>query len=138
VADPVSIDDWKRLAQTHQRSAEVLCRTRHTTQQAVFHAAMSMECLLKAYIMRVERLNAFPDKSSRPGLYTHDLRVLSGIAGIVVTPQDSRAAEWSVVMQWDRNQGYDPDPMPRRVAKSYVEAAFGHNGVARWLKSQIQ
>jgi len=43
---------------------------------------------LKAYIMWKGRLNGWPDRDSRPELYTHDLRKLVGIAGIQLSTID--------------------------------------------------
>lgn len=138
MTDPVSIEDWIALGRTHRLAAERLSKSRHTSQQAVFHAGLAVECLIKALIIRVERLNAWPSRSARPEVYTHNLRSLSAVAKIALLPTSPCAAEWSVVLQWDRNQGYDPDPMPRSVAKSFLEAAFGQDGVSKWLKTQIR
>jgi hypothetical protein len=41
------------------------------------------------------------------------------------------------VLQWDRGQGYDPSPMPRKVARSMIEAAFGDNGVVTWIRKTL-
>ena len=102
--------------------------------QALFHVGFAAECALKALIMSRERLNGWPSKASREELYTHDLRVLARIAGVNLSATDIHAPSWHLVLQWDRNQGYDPQRMPRKVAKNWVEAAFGPDGVVTWIK----
>ena len=114
-----------------------MCESRTAAGIAFQNVGFATECALKAYIMRRERFNRWPSKASRPDLHTHDLRKLMQIAGIVVHPKDALAPSWHIVLQWDRDQGYDPNPMPRKVARSMVEAAFGSAGVVAWLRQQI-
>ena len=137
MTDPTSADEWLALSRQHEASAKLLCENKVAAAQGMFHAGLSVECALKAYIMRRERLNGWPSKPTRPELYTHDLRKLTAIAGINLTPSDPVAPAWHVLLQWDRNQGYDPKPMPRRVARSFVEAAFGTLGVVTWLRANL-
>jgi hypothetical protein len=122
------------LAEQHEQSARVLARDRVAAGQAYFHVGVAAECSLKAYIMWKERLNSWPDRSLRPELYTHDLRKLVQIAGIQLKTTDPLGPSWKVVLDWDRNQAYDPKPMPRRVALSMIEAAFGPKGVVTWIR----
>lgn len=84
-----------------------------------------------------ERLNRWPDIDSRKELYTHDLTKLIRIAGIALKTSDPIAPSWAVVLQWDRGQAYDPIPMPRRVARSMVDAAFGEKGVVTWIRKTL-
>lgn len=105
--------------------------------QGFFHCGIAAECALKAYIWHVERFNQWPDRESRKDLYTHDLRVLRKIAGIELDPKSATAPAWLVVLQWDRHQGYDPNPMPRKVARSMFEATFGKDGVVTWLRQSL-
>lgn len=103
----------------------------------MFHCGMGVECAIKAYIMHVERMNRWPDRGERPDLYVHDIRKLAAIAGISITATAPQAPAWHVMSQWDRNQGYDPKRTPRKVARSYVEAAFGEEGVATWIRQSL-
>lgn len=84
-----------------------------------------------------ERLNRWPDRGARGELYTHDLRKLLEISGIDQSTRDPIGPSWAVVLQWDREQGYDPAPMPRKVARSMVEAAFGEKGVVTWIRKTL-
>jgi hypothetical protein len=134
--DPSAPDEWLTLAAQHERIARFAAESKTLGAQAHFHVGLGVECALKAYIMRRERFNRWPYKASRPDLHVHDLRKLAAIAGISIAPTSPIAGAWKVVMDWDRNQGYDPKPMPRRVARSWVEAAFGPEGVVSWIRMQ--
>jgi len=135
--DPQSPSEWLSLAKQHEVSARLLAEDRVAAAQAYAHVGFATECALKAYIMWNERLNAWPDRNSRPELYTHDLTKLVQIAGIVLKTSDPIGPSWAVVLQWDRGQGYDPKRMPRRVARSMVEAGFGQDGVVTWIRKTL-
>ncbi|WP_273795133.1 hypothetical protein [Brucella intermedia] len=134
---PRSISDWLALVEHHERVALAMVNDKLAAGQAAFHAGLAVECALKAYIWHVERFNQWPDKGSRPDLYHHNLRKLKGIAGVTIKATDNNAPSWHVMLSWDRNQGYDPQPMPRKVAKSYIEASFGDEGVVTWIRAQL-
>lgn len=135
--DPQSPSEWLSLVRQHEAAARALAQTRLAAAQAYFHVGLATECALKAYIMWSERLNSWPDIGSRRELYTHDLRKLVEIAGIELRTTDPTGPSWAVVLQWDRGQGYDPSPMPRKVAGSMIEAAFGDDGVVTWIRRTL-
>lgn len=135
MADPQSVADWLRLAAMHERMARLGCDDRLAAQQGQWHTGMGVEAALKAYIMHVRRLNRWPDPPSP--LHTHNLRILVREAGIVLNSQHPVGPAWHVMLQYDRSQGYEPKPMPRRVARSYLEAAFGPSGVVTWLRTLL-
>jgi len=135
--DPQSPSGWLSLARQHEVSARLLAENRDAAAQAYGHVGFAAECALKAYIMWKERLNTWPDKDSRKELYTHDLRKLVQIAGIELNTRDPIGPSWAVVLQWDRGQAYDPDRMPRKVARSMIEAAFGQKGVVTWIRETL-
>lgn len=137
MADPDSIDEWLSLCRQHEISATALSDNKTAALQGYFHAGLAVECALKAYIMWAERLNSWPSRDSRPELYTHDLRALREMAGIIVKPTEPQAPCWHVVLQWDRAQNYNPRPMPRKVAKSMCEAALGADGVVTWIRQKL-
>lgn len=136
--DPKSIAEWLLLAKHHERVAVQMADDKLAAGQAAFHAGLAVECALKAYIWHRERFNQWPDKAARPDLHHHNLRKLRDVAGIKIKPTDSNAPSWHVMLSWDRSQGYDPKPMPRKVAKSYVEASFGTDGVVTWIRGQLK
>ena len=138
MADPDSVDEWLLLVGQHAEAARLLSQHSMTAAQAVFHVGVGVECAIKALIMSREQLNGWPSRASRPDIFTHDLRRLLTIASIDPKQTGTVAPSWHVVLQWDRNQGYDPRPMPLIVARQYVEAAFGQQGVATWIREQLQ
>jgi hypothetical protein len=125
------------LARQHETTARLLAENREVAAQAYFHVGFAAECALKAYIMWSERLNNWPDRDSRPDLYTHDLTRLADLAGIERRTTDPIGPSWKTVLDWNRSQGYDPNPMPRKVARSMVEAAFGEKGVVTWIRKTL-
>jgi hypothetical protein len=137
MGDPASVDHWLMLARQHEVTARLAADSKEACAQALFHCGIGLECVLKAYIMHKERLNSWPSKAAREELYTHDIRKLMAIAGLTIAATQPQAAGWLVMQQWDRNQAYDPKRMPRRVARAYVEACFGKEGVATWIKSSF-
>lgn len=137
MADPNTPEEWLGLAEQHRITAFAVIGNKVAAGQAQFHAGLAVECALKALIMRRERLNGWPSRDARQELYTHDLRNLREIAGIVISPRDPQAPAWHLFLQWDRNQGYDPRPMPRKVAKSWIEAAFGPIGIVTWIRQNF-
>lgn len=137
MADPQSVEEWLQKARAHEQSARLLCEDKIAASEALFHVGLATECALKAMIMRNKGLNGWPSRDLRPELYTHNLRDLLAQAGIQLSPRDPRAPSWKVVLDWDRNQGYDPKPMPRKVARAWVEAAFGEKGAVTWIRTTL-
>jgi hypothetical protein len=135
--DPQSPSEWLSLGRQHETTARLLAENREVAAQAYFHVGFAAECALKAYIMWSERLNIWPDRDSRPELYTHDLRKLVALARIELRTTDPIGPSWKTVLDWDRSQGYDPKPMPRKVAGAMVEAAFGEKGVVTWIRRTL-
>lgn len=137
MADPNSVDEWLAVVKQHEATAVTMCENRVAARMGYDHAALAVECALKAYIWHLERFNQRPSKDERPDLYSHNLRLLKDTAKITIKPTDATAPSWFVVLQWDRGQYYDPKPMPRSVARSMVEAAFGAKGVVTWIRQQL-
>lgn len=133
MTDPNSVEEWLALMKQHEAAARSLCEDKMAARMGYDHAAMAVECVLKALIWHTERFNQRPDRTERPELYSHNLRVLKDVAGLKIKPTDATAPSWFVVLQWDRNQYYDPKPMPRKVSRAMLEAVFGENGVVTWI-----
>ena len=137
MADPQSPDEWLRLARQHELTARAMASSREAASQGFWHAGIAVEATLKAYIMARERLNGWPSKELREDLYTHDLRNLMRTAALSVPQRGPTRASWHVALQWQRNQGYDPAVMPRKVAQGMVDAVFGVDGVVTWLRENM-
>jgi|ERR1700677_2135632 hypothetical protein len=135
--DPQSPSEWLSLARQYEKAARLLAEDSEVAALAYSHVGFAVECALKAYIMWRERLNNWPDRDARPDLYIHDLRKLVDLAGIELRTTDPIGPSWATVFQWNRGQGYDPKPMPRKVAGSMVEAAFGDDGVVTWIRKTL-
>lgn len=133
MSNPNSYDEWMQLADQHARSARILADAGEGNT-AIAHIGTSIECRLKAIIMRHEGFNRWPDFGDRPDLYKHSLPKLFNKSGLTLPAKPTLKANWHVVSTWDRLSSYDPNPMPKRVAMDWIDAAFGVDGVVTWLK----
>lgn len=88
--------------------------------------------------MQQEGLNRWPDRTAND-YWTHDLNRLRRKLGLTIDRSDSVAPAWNVVVTWTRGKDYtyNPAPTPLPVAKSYLEAAFGKDGVMEWVLSKF-
>jgi hypothetical protein len=99
-------------------------------------AGFSIECCLKAAIMKKEGLNRWPDKEDAPELWTHDLLGLFKRLGVNPLGFDHKnpvAPRLKLVLDWRREHGYAVGKVPARFADDICEAAFGSNGVLEWI-----
>ena len=135
--DAATIGDWTALGDQCEFVARLIEPALGVSNITIQNAGFCVECLLKAHVMRQERLRVWPSRKQRPALYSHDLRLLVVLAGIMLDADDELAPSWHIVLQWDRNQGYDPDPVSEMVLSSFTTAAFGREGVATWLRQKL-
>lgn len=84
-------------------------------------------------------MNAWPTRSQRPELYTHDLDVLLRLAGLEEAMRCEMEAEttiglaWSVAKDFSINRRYpDGRPFPEKLARG-MEAAINARGLLEWL-----
>ncbi|MBV9993497.1 MAG: hypothetical protein JOZ72_19650 [Alphaproteobacteria bacterium] len=127
--------DFIELAKGHRADAYLLLE-KGTTNGTWFHIGLAVECCLKAAIMQKEGWNSWPDREQAKGLYTHNLLELFRKLGIDPAGFDARAAvapALKTVLEWRREHGYARGKVPRKVARSLCEAAFGDRGVVEWL-----
>ena len=105
----------------------------------LFHVGTSIEHALKAVIMKREGLNRWPDRTAPGNYWTHDLNKLRTKLNLKLDHASPVAPNWQVVITWTRYEdyNYDPKPMPKKVAASYIEAAYGPDGVMQWVLSQL-
>lgn len=126
---------WQRC-EAKRAVALAMVEDRKHCREAWMASGFAVEFALKATIMRRDGFNTWPSRDHRPGLYTHDLRKLLAAARIDVaaTPKAVRAA-LRTVLDWQRDHDYKPGAMPRKVARSMCNAAFGADGVVAWLRT---
>jgi len=132
--NPQTPDEWWQLAAQHEAAARILIDNKMTAAQGYFHVGLAVEAALKAYICKKERFNRWPDRKDDPALYTHNLWKLFARSAIVVDSTSSFAPNWQIILHWKREDGYNPQEMPRKVARAFFEAAFGEDGVVTWLR----
>ncbi len=88
-------------------------------------------------------LNSWPSRDTckmqnYQALYSHDLRAIAALAGLNVNAHDVIAPRWKIVLQWRRYHMYaSGHGMSEAVKRDLIESAIGSNGVAEWLKKQI-
>jgi hypothetical protein len=134
VSDPITAADWERMAREELETADVLGKA-HKWRGAFTHAGLAVEFALKCRIMRVQRLNSWPDRGK---FHTHDLVELAGHADLTVTLLQESAAissigtAWAVVKEWSIGVRYDPKPFPPRRGADMLEAV-GRRGLLEWL-----
>lgn len=135
-----SPDEWVQLCRRFRDDAKVLHSARRP-EGAWLNAGFSVECCLKAAIMKRERLNRWPEPDRAPELWTHDLRGLFKRLGIDPVKFDHShpvAPALKMVLDWRRQHGYAVDKLPLKRASDMCEAAFGGNGVIEWLADRYQ
>ncbi len=132
-----TIGEWLALADQHEAATRAIYGAPTAWGQCIFHLGLTVECLMKARIMQRGRFNTWPSRSMRRDLYTHDLRTLAAMADMPTDPLDAIAPALHIVLQWDRNQGYEHRPPRRPVVDGFMEAAFGPDGVATWLRRTL-
>ena len=94
-----------------------------------------MEFGLKSRIMRVQRLNRWPDRGA---LHTHNLGDLVEHADSTqclleeVADVTSIGVAWSAAKDWSIGTRYDARPFPPRRGLDMVEAV-GQRGLLKWL-----
>jgi len=137
VDDPQSPTEWERMAWNELAAAETLAKGRHW-QQAFYHAGVAVEFALKCRIMRVQRLNRWPERGERKELHTHALGELVKHTDLIsmllleVAGQTPIGVAWLAVKDWSINVRYDPKPFPPRQAADMVEAV-GQRGLLEWV-----
>lgn len=136
---PCSIEDWIALARRHQNGARVLKRNQQFSL-AWDHVGLSVECYLKAALMRKFNWRRFPDRQHRPDLYTHDLSFLLKQLGISIDGMNQHpvASRLKTLLDWRRRHGYNPAPMPEKYAEQIYTAAFSTSGVVEWIVRTFQ
>ena len=112
--DPITAETWEKKAHEQLRTAEILSQA-HRWTDAFYHAGFAVECPLKCRIMRVQRLNQWPERGV---LHTHDLTKLADFAGLTdallaeIASLSAMATAWQTAKDWNVGVRYDPGLFP--------------------------
>lgn len=127
-------EDWFRHARNKYHAAAAIRDNRRLGKECHHLCGVSIEFALKGAIMKRHRLNQWPDRESRPDLYTHNLRTLFEALGI---QQNGLSIDLRVnlrtVLNWSRSSEYVDEKLPRKEVVQFYDAAYGTNGVMQWL-----
>lgn len=127
--------EFQALAETRLREAQALLSAQFWSG-AYYLSGYAVELALKANVIRrLKSSDAFPEKNFSARCYTHDLRVLLEIAGLVselnsapVTVQSN----WATVFKWTEQSRYSCSL--QQEAEELVDAiAEPTNGVLTWI-----
>jgi len=128
-------DRWIALCARYRADAISLLETKNSNG-AWLQVGFSVECCLKAAIMKKERFNRWPSRQAEPNLWVHDLEILFRRPGIDPKEFDHAnpvAPALKTVPEWRRDHGYSLAKLPWKHARDICEAAFGGNGVVEWI-----
>lgn len=132
-----TINHWVNLAREKEAVARAFRDDKRNCRQAWEATGYAIEYLLKAVVMRKHCLNAWPMDPKSP-FRSHNLRQLIKDADLSpITAPQALKANIATVLTWRREQAYTRGRLPRAMSRSMVDAAFGQNGVAQWLRSKI-
>lgn len=134
------VDQFEAIARDELDSARIMLEKRKW-KQAHYHAGVAVETALKARIMRHERMNVWPSRSTRPELYTHNLERLLRLCGLEASFDEALLSEdcpeyvaaWMIVKDWHINMRYHVvEAFPQALSEDVVNAA-DNSGLVLWL-----
>ena len=132
---PKTVQDWVELAKRKADLAELTLRTSGQRASCYEACGFAIEAYFKAALLIAHQKQRWD--AEMDGLYRHHhLRRLGEALGAThdALIGDARHREaFSVVYQWRRSSGYNPDEMPYRVARDMYNACFGVDGALSWL-----
>jgi HEPN domain-containing protein len=105
----ISTKDLRVIARARLRDAQVLLKAKRF-DGAFYLSGYAVELALKARICRTLKWREFPQSGREfedfRSLRTHNLEVLLKFSGVEERVTAKRAAEWSVVADWDPEKRY--------------------------------
>jgi len=124
----ISTKDLRVIARARLRDAQVLLKAKRF-DGAVYLSGYAVELALKARICRTLKWREFPQSGREfedfRSLRTHSLEVLLKFSGVEERVTAKRAAEWSVVADWDPEKRYQAigalKPLEAEQMVKYVE-----------------
>jgi len=125
---------FQKLAEERLAEAKVLLANGHSSG-AYYLAGYAIECALKSKIARGFRSDEIPELKTVQKIYTHDLSVLVGLAGLSRELEENLDLyrRWTIAKSWSEGARYkswnDDD------ASAIVAAVDGEDGILAWLRS---
>ena len=124
----ISTKALRVIARARLRDAQVLLKAKRF-DGAVYLSGYAVELALKARICRTLKWREFPQSGREfedfRSLRTHSLEVLLKFSGVEERVTAKRAAEWSVVADWDPEKRYQAigalKPLEAEQMVKYVE-----------------
>jgi len=124
----ISTKDLRAIARARLRDAQVLLKAKRF-DGAFYLSGYAVELALKARICRTLKWPGFPQSGREfedfRSLRTHSLEVLLKFSGVEERVTARRAAEWSVVAEWDPEKRYQAvgvlKPLEAEQMVRYVE-----------------
>jgi HEPN domain-containing protein len=131
--------DLQANAQAKLDDAMILLR-RGRYSNAYYLAGYAVEIGLKACIAAQIDAETIPDKAFIRNIFSHQFRVLVGLAGLAGSLKDEEdkdqafAANWALTSQWEPDTRYETvDPT---MAQLFIQAiAHPKSGVLQWIKT---
>ena len=128
---------WLEKALQERRAAQKMAEA-ELWAQAFYHGGFAIECALKFLIMRRHGWNAWPERTQRRDVFTHDLIFLAheaDVADQLADQLESRSEiglAWLIAKDWKNELRYDPLPFPEVRARDMV-TALDDRGLLSWL-----
>ncbi len=126
---------FQQLAQDRLAEARLLLKRGHASG-AYYLAGYAIECALKARIAAGFRSDEIPELRTVQKIYTHDMSVLVGLAGLSKDLEENLDLyrRCPIVKSWSESARYkiwnDDD------ASAIVGAIDGEDGIFAWLRSR--
>jgi len=139
VAAKLNRDKLQRLAHNKLEEARVLLDNKCWTG-AYYATGLAVECALKAYLARAIQQYDFPDREFVRRAYTHELRVLTQLDGVLWREVENEThgdvklrSNWNTVFSWNDENRYEL--VEELQARSLYDAATEHgSGVMEWIR----
>jgi HEPN domain-containing protein len=149
MASPISpgclacAESWKESAERDLATAQALAATGKDWPGVYWHAGFAVEQILKAVVVKVEGLMAWPVQ--RSGADWHNLSKIANYAQLPSHLRTAFAADanfgayWLTVKDWDQRKRYPGHHPTSDEAKELLRAISNPtSGVMRWLQRHYQ
>ncbi|MGD1105073.1 MAG: DNA-binding protein [Terriglobia bacterium] len=139
IAARLNRDKLRLLADSRLKEAEVLLDNAYWTG-AYYMTGLAVECALKAYLARAVQQYDFPDKGFVNRAYTHKLKELVQMDGVLweelqkdASGDEGLESNWNTVLSWNDENRYEM--VEEFQAKTLYSAVTDpRNGAMEWIR----